>query len=234
MMLEVLNLNSGYQRAHILFDFSLHAHAGEVVVLLGRNGAGKSTALKAIMGLLRIWSGEVRFRQKPIARLLPHQIARLGMAYIPEERRVFTELSVIDNLLVGQQPARSGLQAWTLERIFDNFPKLRELRNREAGTLSGGEQQMLTIARGLMGNPSMILLDEPSEGLAPLVVAQLVKIISALKQEGIGIVLSEQNLHFAKQVADRCYVIEQGQIRYSGNMHEFLQDDRLQQTYLAI
>lgn len=233
-MLEVLNLNSGYQRAHILFDFSLHAQAGEVVVLLGRNGAGKSTALKTIMGLLRIWSGEVRFQQKPVARLLPHQIARLGMAYIPEERRVFTELSVIDNLLVGQQPTRSGLQAWTLDRVFDNFPKLGELRNRVAGTLSGGEQQMLTIARGLMGNPSMILLDEPSEGLAPLVVMQLVKIISALKQEGIGIVLSEQNLHFAKQVADRCYVIEQGQIRYSGSMQDFLRDDRLQQTYLAL
>ena len=217
-MLEVAGLNAGYGRAHILFDLDLSAAKGEVVVLLGRNGAGKSTALKAMMGLVRAMSGVVRLCGEPIQDAAPYQIARLGLGYVPEDRRIFTDLSVEENLEVGRQPKRAQAPYWTVQRLFELFPNLGRMRGRLGGQMSGGEQQMLTIARTLMGNPAAILLDEPSEGIAPVIVEQMVKTIRELKGEGLTVLLSEQNMNFAAAVADRAYLIEQGHIRFSGDL----------------
>jgi len=219
-MLEVSGLNAAYGRAQILFDLSFAARAGEVAVLLGRNGAGKSTTLKSIIGLLRARSGEVRFAGRPIQRLQPYQIARLGLGYVPEDRRIFTDLTVTENLEVGRQPPREGAPRWTPARLYELFPNLGRMQQRLGGRMSGGEQQMLTIARTLMGNPRAILLDEPSEGLAPVIVEQMARTIRELKTEGLSVLLCEQNLHFARLVADRAFVIEKGRVRLSGTMAE--------------
>ena len=219
-MLEVSGLNAAYGRARILFDLELQARTGEVSVLLGRNGAGKSTTLKSIMGLLRPQAGEIRFDGRRIDRLQPYQIARLGLGYVPEDRRIFTDLSVAENLEVGRQPPREGAPRWTPGKLFELFPNLGRMQDRLGGRMSGGEQQMLTIARTLMGNPRAILLDEPSEGLAPVIVAQMVRTIRELKTQGLTVLLCEQNLHFARQVADRAYVIEKGHVRRSGTLEE--------------
>src|SRR5687768_12575267 len=213
-MLSIAGLNAFYGRAHILFDVALNVGAGEVVVLLGRNGAGKSTTLKSIIGLVRPAGGTIRFDGAEIAGAEPFRIARLGLGYVPEERRIFTDLSVLENLEVGRQPARDGASAWTAERLFALFPNLAEMRDRAGGRMSGGEQQMLTIARTLMGNPRLVLLDEPSEGLAPIIVAQMAQSIRALKSEGLSVLLCEQNLRFCEAIADRAYIIEKGQIRF--------------------
>ena len=233
-MLEVQNVNSAYGRAHILYDLSLSANRGEVVVLLGRNGAGKSTTLKTLIGLVRPLSGEIRFDGRRIERLEPYRIARLGLGYVPEERRIFTGLTVMENLEVGRQAPRSDAPQWTPEKLFRLFPNLERMRDRPGGRMSGGEQQMLTIARTLMGNPSTILLDEPSEGLAPVVVEQMANTILELKQEGLCVLLSEQNLHFANLVADRAYIIEKGHIRYQGTMAELAANNEVRATYLSI
>jgi branched-chain amino acid transport system ATP-binding protein len=219
-MLEVAGLNAGYGRARILFDVDLAVGKGEVVVLLGRNGAGKSTTMKAAMGLLKAASGSVRFLGTAIQNAKPHRIARLGLGYVPEDRRVFTDLTVEENLEVGRQPRRENAPYWTAQRLFELFPNLGRMRGRLGGLMSGGEQQMLTIARTLMGNPSAILLDEPSEGIAPVIVEQMAKTIGELKREGLTVLLSEQNLNFAAAVADRAYLIEQGHIRFSGTLDE--------------
>ncbi len=233
-MLRVDGLNAHYGRAHILADVALTAAKGEVVVLIGRNGAGKSTTMKCLIGLLRPTSGEIRFEEKRIDRLAPHAIARLGLGYVPEERRIFTDLTVMENLEVGKRPPRPGLQPWTAERLFTLFPNLGEMRNRPGGRMSGGEQQMLTIARTLMGNPACVLLDEPSEGLAPVIVEQMVETIRKLKLEGLSVLLSEQNLHFAALVADRAYVIEKGRIRYEGTMSALAEDEAVRAAYLSV
>jgi branched-chain amino acid transport system ATP-binding protein len=233
-MLEVKNINSAYGRAHILYDLSLSAKRGEVVVLLGRNGAGKSTTLKTLIGLVTPLAGEIAFDGQRIERLEPYRIARLGLGYVPEERRIFTGLSVMENLEVGKQVPRAGTPQWTPEKLFRLFPNLERMRDRPGGRMSGGEQQMLTIARTLMGNPSAILLDEPSEGLAPVVVEQMAKTILELKQEGLCVLLSEQNLHFANLVADRAYIIEKGHIRYQGSMTELAANNEVRATYLSI
>jgi branched-chain amino acid transport system ATP-binding protein len=233
-MLEVSRVNSAYGRAHILYDLSLSAERGEVVVLLGRNGAGKSTTLKTLIGLVRPLSGEIRFGGRRIEQLEPYQIARLGLGYVPEERRIFTDLSVTENLEVGRQAPRAGAPQWTLEKLFQLFPNLAGMRERPGAHMSGGEQQMLTIARTLMGNPRAILLDEPSEGLAPVIVEQMAKTILELKQEGLCVLLSEQNLHFANQVADRAYIIEKGHIRYQGTMAELAANEQMRATYLSV
>ena len=233
-MLEVSRVNSAYGRAHILYDLSLSAERGEVVVLLGRNGAGKSTTLKTLIGLVRPLSGEISFGGRRIEQLEPYQIARLGLGYVPEERRIFTDLSVMENLEVGRQAPRAGAPQWTLEKLFQLFPNLAGMRERPGAHMSGGEQQMLAIARTLMGNPRAILLDEPSEGLAPVIVEQMAKTILELKQEGLCVLLSEQNLHFANLVADRAYIIEKGHIRYQGTMAELAANEQMRATYLSV
>jgi len=233
-MLSVRNLEAYYGRAHILSDLSLEVGKGEVVVLLGRNGAGKSTTLKSIMGLVRPARGELVFAGQRIDRLEPYEIAELGLGYVPEDRRIFTELTVMENLEVGRQAARPGAPTWTPERLFKLFPNLAEMTGRPGGRTSGGEQQMLTIARTLMGNPSCILLDEPSEGLAPVIVDQMAAAIRELKTEGLAVLLSEQNLHFATEVSDRAYIIEKGHIRFSGTMTELAANEDVRAQYLAV
>jgi branched-chain amino acid transport system ATP-binding protein len=206
-MLEVAGLNAGYGRAQVLFDVTLSAAEGEVVALLGRNGAGKSTTLKAIMGLARPWSGEVAFNGRPIASLQPYEIARLGLGYVPEDRRIFTDLSVAENIEVGRRPGQ-----WTNEKLFSLFPPLAAMQERRGDRMSGGEQQMLCIARTLAGNPAAILLDEPSEGLAPVIVDQVAAAIMELKRAGLTVLLAEQSERFAGRVADRAYILEKGVI----------------------
>ena len=233
-ILAVRDLHAYYGRAHILHGVSLDAAAGEVVALLGRNGAGKSTVMKAIMGVVPPASGTVAFDGRNIERLAPYRIARLGLGWVPEDRRVFTELSVMENLSVGRQPPRRDAPTWTEERLFALFPNLGRMRDRPGGRMSGGEQQMLTIARTLMGNPRCVLLDEPSEGLAPIIVEQMAHSIRALKAEGLCVVLSEQNLHFCQTVADRAYIIEKGQIRFGGTMDALAADAGLREQYLSV
>ena len=233
-MLAVRDLHAYYGRAHILHGVSLDAAAGEVVALLGRNGAGKSTVMKAIMGVVPPASGTVAFDGRNIERLAPYRIARLGLGWVPEDRRVFTELSVLENLSVGRQPPRPGAPSWTEDRLFALFPNLGLMRERPGGRMSGGEQQMLTIARTLMGNPRCVLLDEPSEGLAPIIVEHMAHSIRALKAEGLSVILSEQNLHFCQTVADRAYIIEKGQIRFGGTMDALAADAGLREQYLSV
>ncbi|MDI3307229.1 MAG: ABC transporter ATP-binding protein [Acetobacteraceae bacterium] len=233
-MLSVAGLHAHYGRAHILSDLALEVGAGEVVVLLGRNGAGKSTAMKAIMGLVRPSAGRVTFLGHEIAGREPFEIARLGLGYVPEERRIFSELSVMENLEVGRRPARDGMRPWTPERLFALFPSLGAMRDRPGGRMSGGEQQMLTIARTLMGNPRLVLLDEPSEGLAPLVVERMAEAIRSLKAEGLSILLSEQNLHFAQAVSDRAIIIEKGRLRWQGSIPALLAADEVREQYLSV
>ena len=233
-MLSVSGLNSYYGRAHILADVALEVAKGEVVVLLGRNGAGKSTTMKSIMGLVPPTSGQVRFAGTDIAGRSPHEIAKAGLGYVPEDRRIFTDLTVTENLQVGLQKPREGAPQWTPERLFAIFPNLAEMRHRPGGRMSGGEQQMLTIARTLMGNPLLVLLDEPSEGVAPLIVEQMANTIVELKNEGLSILLSEQNIHFARMVSDRAYVLEKGQIRWNGAIDDLMNNQQVQRAYLTV
>ena len=233
-MLEVKQLNVAYGLAQVLFDLTLEARAGEVAVLLGRNGAGKSTCLKSVMGLLPPSRGEIRLEGRRIDRLEPFQIARLGLGYVPEDRRIFSDLSVMQNLEVGRQAARGGAAQWTPQRLFELFPNLGRMQDRLGAHMSGGEQQMLAIARTLMGNPKAILLDEPSEGLAPLIVEQLARTVLELKRERLTVLLCEQNLHFAQQVADRAFIIEKGHLRYAGTMHALAADVAIRDQYLSL
>lgn len=232
-VLAVRGLNASYGQAQVLFGIDLTVLHGEVVVLLGRNGAGKSSTLKSIIGLMAPAEGEILFGGRPIAGLPSYVICRLGLGYVPEDRRIFTDLSVMENLEVARQPPRSGV-SWTPERLFELFPNLREMRSRRGGQMSGGEQQMLSIARTLMGNPSIVLLDEPSEGLAPAIIDQLAATILSLKAQGLAILLSEQNLRFAMRVSDRAYFIEKGHIRYNGAMQEISGNAQICATYLAV
>jgi branched-chain amino acid transport system ATP-binding protein len=234
MMLAVAGVHAYYGKAHILYDLALDVRAGEVVVLLGRNGAGKTTTLKSIIGMVPVRAGSVRFRGEEISRRRPYEIARLGLGYVPEERRIFTDLTVMENLEVGRQPARGDVAAWDFDRVGRLFPNLARMPDRPGGRMSGGEQQMLSIARTLMGNPSCILLDEPSEGVAPVIVDQMAEAIRELKAQGVAILLSEQNLRFAQSVADRAYIIEKGRIRFSGTMAELDANDEVRTQYLAV
>jgi branched-chain amino acid transport system ATP-binding protein len=236
--LAVDHLDAWYGTAHILFDMSFIVGRGEVVALMGRNGAGKSTTVKAVMGLLPRRSGTVRLNGRDVSSLRPFEIARLGMGFTPEDRRIFSDLTVLENLDVGVQPARdpaAGAPAnWTIDAVFELFPNLAELRHRRGGHMSGGEQQMLTIARTLMGNPLVILLDEPSEGIAPIVVERIADTIEKLKKSGLSILLSEQNVGFAEAVSDRAYMIEKGQIRWTGTMAELAANTEVQRNYLVL
>jgi branched-chain amino acid transport system ATP-binding protein len=233
-MLKVEGLDTYYGRAHILAGVAFEVTRGEVVVLLGRNGAGKSTTMKSIMGLVAPAAGRIVFEGADIAGRQPFEIARLGLGYVPEDRRVFAELTVEENLEVGRRPPRSGAPVWTSDKLFALFPNLGRMRERPGGQMSGGEQQMLTIARTLMGNPSLVLLDEPSEGLAPVIVEQMAKTILDLKREGLTVLLSEQNLHFARAVADRALIIEKGRIRFAGTMADLMADEGVRQQYLSV
>jgi branched-chain amino acid transport system ATP-binding protein len=233
-MLVAEGIEGFYGRAQVLFGVSLSVAAGEVVALLGRNGAGKSTTLKSILGLVTVAGGTVAFEGTRIERLAPYRIARLGIGYVPEDRRIFTGLTVMENLEVGRRTARAGSRPWTPERLFDLFPNLGAMRDRPGGRMSGGEQQMLTIARTLMGNPRLVLLDEPSEGLAPVIVEEMARTIRTLKAEGISVLLCEQNLHFARAVADRVHIVEKGRIRYGGTMAELMADASARAEFLEI
>jgi len=239
VMLSVESLCAWYGAAQILYDLSFEIRRGEAVALMGRNGAGKSTTLKAIMGLLPRRAGHVRFNGHDISRREPYEIARLGLGFTPEDRRIFSDLTVMENLDVGRQPPRrfadgKPAPAWTPQRLFALFPNLAEMGDRFGGRMSGGEQQMLTVARTLMGNPLLVLLDEPSEGVAPLIVEQMATTILALKQEGLSVLLSEQNVHFAELVCDRVYVLEKGQLQWQGRMADFAADVTAQRSLLSV
>ncbi len=232
-ILAVGEIYTAYGLSRVLFGVSLEVAAGECVCLLGRNGVGKTTTMRSIMGLTAPQQGRVVWKGRDIAGCEPYQIADLGIGFVPEDRRIFADLTVWENLDVAAR-SRGGRSAWTLERVFGLFPKLRELVDRQGGFLSGGEQQMLTIARTLMGNPELLLLDEPSEGLAPLVVDHLKDQIARLKQDGLTILLAEQNVDFCLDLADRVYVLEKGHIRYEGTAASFQEDESIRAQYLAL
>jgi branched-chain amino acid transport system ATP-binding protein len=239
LMLSVDRLNAWYGAAQVLYDLSFDVGRGEVVALMGRNGAGKSTTIKSIMGLLAHREGIVRFCGRDISRLKPFEIARLGIGFTPEDRRIFVDLTVLENLDVGRQPPRAfadGTPAptWSPEKLFSLFPNLREMPDRLGGSMSGGEQQMLTVARTLMGNPLLVLLDEPSEGVAPVIVEQMANTIIELKKEGLSLLLSEQNIHFAELVSDRVYILEKGQIAWRGGMKELAGNVEVQRAFLTV
>ena len=233
-MLQVSALDAYLGRAHILHALTFGVDPGQVLVLLGRNGAGKSTTLKTLMGLVRPAAGSIRFAGQDIAGWEPHRIARAGLGWVPEDRRVFADLTVMENLEVGRQPPRPGADPWTPERLFTLFPNLAAMRNRPGARMSGGEQQMLAIARTLMGNPRMVLLDEPGEGLAPVIIEAMAAAILQLKAASLTVLLAEQNLHFAARVADRAVVIESGRIAWSGTMAALQADDTARTALLAV
>ena len=233
--LELRSVHTHYETSHILFDVSLEVNQGESVCLLGRNGAGKTTTLKSIMSLASASAGSIRFNGVELAGLAPYEIERLGIGYVPDERLIFPDLTVRENLEIAIKPGAAGAPAqWTVERIYELFPVLQPLGPRLGGYLSGGEQQMLTIGRTLMGNPSLLLLDEPVEGVAPVVVQELTRQIRALKTMGLTILFAEQNMHFATEISDRAYVIEKGRIRFHGTMQELAANEEVKQKYLMI
>jgi branched-chain amino acid transport system ATP-binding protein len=237
-VLSVEGLSAWYGAARILFDLDFEIGRGEVVALMGRNGAGKSTTMKAIMGLVQR-SGRITFNGADISRLKPYEIARRGLGFTPEDRRIFADLTVMENLDVGRQPPRrladgTSMPEWTPEKLFALFPNLAEMAHRLGSRMSGGEQQMLTVARTLMGNPLLLLLDEPSEGVSPLILEQMAQTILALKVQGLSILLSEQNVHFARLVSDRVYLVEKGQLRWRGSMAQLDGSQEVQRSYLAV
>ncbi|MBL8666097.1 MAG: ABC transporter ATP-binding protein [Rhodospirillales bacterium] len=234
MKLEVHKLDAFYGRAQILFGVTLKVAAGEALALLGRNGAGKSTMLRAILGLVAARRGRVVLDGRDISGMATGRIVRRGLGWVPEDRRIFTDLSVEENLEIGRQPPRAGVPHWTVERLFSLFPNLAEVRRRPAGQISGGEQQMLTISRTLMGNPCVIMLDEPSEGLAPLIVERMAVAVTEMKREGLGVLLAEQNLTFSRAVSDRATIIEKGRIRFEGTLECLLADEAVARAYLAV
>ncbi|MBE9571546.1 MAG: ABC transporter ATP-binding protein [Proteobacteria bacterium] len=232
MLLEVKRINTFYDVSHILFDVSLEIDDGEVVCILGRNGVGKTTTVRSIMGLTPPRSGSVVFNGIEIQRKQPFEIAHLGLGFVPEDRIIFPDLSVRENLEIGIK--REGKGQWTFERIYEIFPILKIRVTQMGGTLSGGEQQMLTIARTLMGNPRLLLLDEPSEGLAPLIVKEIGKQVHSLKTEGMTIFLSEQNSSFSLRFSDRAYILEKGEVKWKGEVGELKERPEIMKTYLGV
>lgn len=233
-MLEVDQLDAGYGKAQILFNVSFAVGAGECVGLMGRNGAGKSTTMKTIMGLVNKRSGRISYRGQDISTLPSHCISQLGLGWVPEDRRIFTDLTVRENLSVGEQAEREGAPRWTPARVFELFPNLGAMPERLGGHMSGGEQKMLAIGRTLMGNPQLILLDEPAEGVAPLVAEQMAQMILTLKRQGLAILLSEQNVRFAQLVCDRAVVLEKGEVRFNDSMKALAVDETVQRAYLSV
>ena len=231
-MLEIENINAYYGDSHILHGISLSVGEGEIVCLLGRNGAGKTTTILTIMGYLQPRPGRIRYRDRDIAGLPPYEVARLGFGFVPQERGIFPSLSVRENLTVFARAGGKGF--WTLQRIFDLFPVLRARERNLGFQLSGGEQQMLSIARALMLNPAMLLLDEPSEGLAPMIVQQIIEVLARLKQEGLAILLVEQSLRTAFAVGDRHHVLNKGEICFSGSASELENNEFVLRNYLSV
>ena len=231
-VLIVNAINSFYGSAHILYDLNFNLQKGKAGVLLGRNGVGKTTTLKSIIGLIRPKSGDIFFKGQPIIGLPPYKICSLGLGYVPEDRRIFTGLTIIENLEVAKRPARKGIEVWTPERLFDLFPNLGDMKNRLGAYMSGGEQQMLTIARTLMGNPELILIDEPSEGLAPVIVEQMGNTINRLKNEGLSILIAGQNLNFIRSICDRVFIVDHGHICFNDVIANL--SDEVCNKYLAI
>jgi branched-chain amino acid transport system ATP-binding protein len=234
VMLDVDGLNVHYGSSQVLFGLQLKVHHGETLALLGRNGAGKSTSMKAIAGIIASTDGRMRFNDKDISGMPSHLIARAGIGFVPEDRQIFTGLSVEDNLIIGAKLGKQGEQVWTLDRVYQMLPLLYPLRQRMGGLLSGGEQQMLTIGRALMGNPSLLLLDEPSEGLAPIMVQKIGELIVNLRELGTTIVLAEQNLHFCLGLADRAVVIDKGRDVFVGNIAELNANAEIKKRYLSV
>ena len=232
--LEIKGINTFYGRSHILFDVSLAVEKGEVVSLLGRNGAGKTTTFRSVIGLTPPQSGEIVFKGERVSGLRAFRICRKGVGFVPEDRRCFPDLTVRENLEVAARRENETASPWTIDRLYALFPRLKERERNLGSQLSGGEQQMLTIARTLMTNPEVLLLDEPSEGLAPLVVALLAEMILQIRAEGVTVLLAEQNLHFCAKVSDRGYVIDKGAIRYEGKMGDLLADEEVKEKYLAV
>ena len=234
VMLDVVGLDVRYGSSQVLFGLKLKVHHGETLALLGRNGAGKSTSMKAIAGVIASTAGSIRFSDKDITGMPSHLIARAGIGFVPEDRQIFTGLSVQDNLTIAAKLGQQGEQVWTLERVYEMLPLLYPLRQRMGGLLSGGEQQMLTIGRALMGNPSLLLLDEPSEGLAPIMVQKIGDLIENLRQLGTTIVLAEQNLHFCLGLADRAVVIDKGRDVFVGSIAELNANADIKKRYLSV
>ena len=234
VMLDVVGLDVRYGSSQVLFGLKLKVHHGETLALLGRNGAGKSTSMKAIAGVIASTAGSIRFSDKDISGMPSHLIARAGIGFVPEDRQIFTGLSVQDNLTIAAKLGQQGEQVWTLERVYEMLPLLYPLRQRMGGLLSGGEQQMLTIGRALMGNPSLLLLDEPSEGLAPIMVQKIGELIENLRQLGTTIVLAEQNLHFCLGLADRAVVIDKGSDVFVGSIAELNANAEIKKRYLSV
>lgn len=232
MLLEVDGISTAYGKSQILFDVSMQVGEGEVVALMGRNGVGKSTTFRSIMGLTRPHTGAVRFKGEDITKRNTNEINAMGLSWVPEDRRIFPELSVWENLDVASTRATS--EGWTIEKVIGLFPDLEKLMERKGGYLSGGQQQMLTIARSLMCNPTLLLLDEPSEGLAPLVVRDVFNQVKALREQGLSIVLAEQNLDFVLNLADRVYILEKGQVKFTGTAEDVRADEALQKRYLTV
>lgn len=233
-LLELKDVETCYGLSQVLFGVSLHVEPGEIVALLGRNGVGKTTIMRTIIGLTPPRSGVVRWQGAEVQRIPPHRISRRGIGFVPEDRRIFPDLTVWENLDIARRPGPDGSTRFTEERIYEIFPKLKDLRTRRGGFLSGGEQQMLTIARSLMANPSLLLLDEPSEGLAPLIVEAMRQQIDALRSEGLSILLAEQSLEFVLSLADRVYILEKGEIKFTGTADEVRGNERLQHQYLTV
>ena len=233
-LLKVEGLMLSYGLSQVLHGISLTINRGELISLVGRNGVGKSSTMRGIMGLTAPRGGRITFKGQDIFRRPAHRNARDGLGYVPEDRRVFSSLSVWENLDVARLPARDGQTPWDEERVFDLFPDLERFRDRPGGLLSGGQQQMLTIGRTLMGNPELLLLDEPSEGIAPIVVEAIRKKIDDLKHSGLSIILAEQNLDFVLSLSDRCYVLEKGQVVFTGTAQELRDDQQVQDRYLHI
>jgi len=233
-LLELASVNTFYGRSHILFDVSLSVEKGEVVSLLGRNGAGKSTTFRSIIGLTPPQTGEVIFKGERISGMRAFRICRKGVGFVPEDRRCFPDLTVRENLEVAVRREKQTSSPWTVEKVYSLFPRLQEREKNLGSQLSGGEQQMLTIARTLMTNPDLLLLDEPSEGLAPLIVALLADMIIRIRAEGVTVLLAEQNLHFCAKVADRGYVIDKGSVKYEGKMSDLLGNEEIKEKYLAV
>lgn len=232
-LLELKGVHTYYGLSQVLFGVDLQVESAEIVALMGRNGVGKTTTLRSIMGLTPARDGTIHFQGQDITRTPTYEIARRGISWVPEDRRIFPELSVADNLDIGRRDG-AGKGYWNIERVFDLFPDLRAISGRRGGNLSGGQQQMLTIARSLMTNPTLLLLDEPSEGLAPLVVAALQKQVALLRETGLAIVLAEQNLEFVLSLSDRVYILEKGEVKFTGRAEDVRGNDALLHRYLTV